>query len=58
MNTYDPMEGIVYLRMTRQTDPCCVPVTGTRSINRLPAGYANGSPRTFLGRPRRTPPAA
>jgi hypothetical protein len=58
MNTYDPMQGMVYRHMTRQPDPFCVPVMSTLTINQLPSGYANGSPRTFLGRPRRGSVAA
>jgi hypothetical protein len=53
VNVYDPMDRIVYRHMDSQQDPYVIPVTTTRSINRLPAGYANGSPRTYLGRTRR-----
>ena len=58
MNTYDPMDCIVYRHMDQHRDPFSVPVTSTRSINRLPSGYANGSPRTYLRRTRRMTPAA
>jgi hypothetical protein len=58
MNTYDPMKGWVYRHMAPQTDPYCVTVSSTRSVNQLPTGDANGSPRTYLGRTRRTSPAA
>jgi hypothetical protein len=53
MNTYDLMQGMVYRHMSRQTDPYCVRVMSMLTINQLPSGYANESPRTFLGRPRR-----
>lgn len=58
MNIYDPMDRIVYRHMDAQQDPCTVPVMSTRSIDRLPSGYANGSPRTYLGRSRRPNQAA
>ena len=58
MNVYDPMDSIVYRRMDQQRDPYAVAITSTRSIDRLPSGYANGSPRTYLGRTRRTNQAA
>jgi hypothetical protein len=48
MNTYDPADRIVYRHMNQETDPYAVPVTSTRSTNRLPAGYVNNSPRTRL----------
>jgi hypothetical protein len=58
VNVYDPMDSIVYRHMDSQQDPHAVPVTSTRRINRLPSGYANGSPRTYLGRTRRASQAA
>ena len=58
MKTYDPMQGMVYRHMARQADPYSVPVTSMPSINQLPMGYANQSPRTYLRRTRRTFPAA
>jgi hypothetical protein len=58
VNIYDPMDRIVYRHMDQQPDPYSVPVTGTRSINQLPRGYANRSPRTYLGRTGRTIRAA
>ncbi len=48
MNTYDPAYSTVYRHMHAEIDPYAVPVTTTRTINRLPAGYVNGSPRTRL----------
>ena len=58
MNVYDPMDRIVYRHMDPQQTPHVIPVTSTRSINQLPSGYANGSPRTYLGRSRRPNQAA
>jgi hypothetical protein len=51
MNTYDPMDSIVYQHMARQADPYAVPLTSGRSCSRLPAQYANKSPRTRLRMP-------
>ena len=48
MNTYDPMDCIVYRHMARETDPHAVPVTSGRSCTRLPSEYANRSPQTCL----------
>ena len=48
LNTYDPMDCIVYHHMARETDPYAVPVTSGRSCTRLPSQYANRSPRTCL----------
>ena len=50
LNTYDPMDCIVYHHMARETDPYAVPVTSGRSCTQLPSEYANGSPRTRLRR--------
>jgi hypothetical protein len=50
MNTYDPMDCIVYLHVAREPDPYAVPVTSGRSCARLPSEYANRSPRTCLRR--------
>jgi hypothetical protein len=58
VNTYDPMDRIVYRHMDQQRDPYSVPVVSTRSLNQLPSGYANHSPRTYLGRTGRSPQAA
>ncbi|HYH24352.1 MAG TPA: hypothetical protein VD834_03305 [Blastococcus sp.] len=48
MNTYDPMNCIVYRRMARQVDPYAVPLTRGRACSRLPDHYANESLRTRL----------
>jgi hypothetical protein len=48
VNTYDPANGLVYRHMVRETDPYAIPVTSSRSSDRLPAGYSNSSPRTRL----------
>ena len=58
MNVYDPMDRIVYRHMDQQRDPWSVPVMSTRSTSQLPSGYANASPRTYLGRAGRSPLAA
>ena len=50
MNVYDPMDRIVYRHMDKQRAPLSVPVVSTRSTTQLPAGYANASPHTYLGR--------
>jgi hypothetical protein len=50
LNTYDPMDCIVYHHMCRETDPYAAPVTSGRSCAQLPSEYANRSPRTRLGR--------
>ena len=52
MNLYDPMDRIVYRHLDTLADAFAVPVTSTRTTHRLPSGYANGSPRTYLGRTR------
>jgi hypothetical protein len=50
LNTYDPMDCIVYHHMARETDPYAVPVTSGRTCTQLPSEYANRSPRTRLRR--------
>lgn len=52
MNTYDPAERIRYVRMAPEGEPYATALEGDRRWTRLPAGYANRSPRTCLrGRP-------
>ncbi len=58
MKTYDPLKGMVYRHMAREAGRYSVPVVSTNSINRLPIGYANGSPQTYVGRTRPTSSAA
>jgi hypothetical protein len=54
VNTYDPMDRIVYRHLdTRHMDSTLLQVLPTVDVAQLPAGYANGSPRTYLGRARR-----
>ncbi len=48
MNTYDPADRMVYVRMAREWEPYAHPVTRTRRVTRLPRGYANKSLRTRL----------
>jgi hypothetical protein len=47
VNTYDPMDGIVYRHLDARR-PSPVPATGADGVHRLPSGYPNGSPRTYL----------
>jgi hypothetical protein len=56
VNTYDPMDRMVY-RHLDQRDVASRPPAGA-GVTRLPIGYANGSPGTYLGRGRRTTEAA
>jgi hypothetical protein len=58
MNTYDPMDRMVYRHVGQPRDVASRPAVGTDEVTRLPIGYANGSPRTYLGRGRRTTEAA
>jgi hypothetical protein len=48
MNTYDPADYIVYVRMDRTLSPDPLPVPSARPAHRLPRGYANQSPGTRL----------
>jgi hypothetical protein len=64
VNTYDPMDRIVYRHVDQRPglgptpSPTPGPLADTPSINQLPAAYANGSPRTYLGRARSARQAA
>jgi adenylate kinase len=51
VNTYDPANSIVYRHMNPRSDLYAASVTSTHTINRLPVGYMNGSPRTCLTTP-------
>jgi hypothetical protein len=55
---YDPMDRMVYRHVGQQSDSGSRPVAGTAAVVRLPAGYANGSPVTYLGSARRASRAA
>jgi hypothetical protein len=57
VNTYDPMDRMVYRHLDRR-DVSSSPAVGTGGVTRLPVGYANGSPGTYLGRSRRATTAA
>ena len=48
MNTYDPMDCIVYRHMVREADPYAVPLLSGRAFSQLPPHYANRSLRTRL----------
>ncbi len=57
MNVYDPADYIVYVTMDRVLTPSLGTGAPDLVANRLPSGYANGSPRTRLrgrtaGRPQ------
>jgi hypothetical protein len=53
VNTYDPMDGIVYRHVDQHRAFPSVP-----TLNPLPSGYPNASPRTYLGSSRRQTGAA
>jgi hypothetical protein len=55
VNTYDPMDRIVYRHLDSRG---AVPSRGSSPVHALPSGYANGSPRTYLGSTRRRTPVA
>ena len=48
MNTYDPMTRIVYRHMAPWPPTALLP--SSSDCHALPAGYANGSPRTRFRR--------
>ena len=52
MNTYDPSDYIVYVRMDRT--PAALTVSWSPAEHQLPSGYANQSPRTSLRTRTRT----
>ncbi len=58
MNIYDPRDGIVYRHLDQRRDVDSRPLASPPSINRLPAGYANGSPSTYLRSSHRAASAA
>jgi hypothetical protein len=58
VNTYDPRDGVVYRHLDQRRDDYSAPITSTPHVNRLPAGYANGSPSTYLRSSRRGASAA
>ena len=49
MNTYDPADLILYVHVGRGTDPASTSSDSGRTCHRLPSGYANRSPLTYLG---------
>ena len=55
VNTYDPMDRIVNRHLDSRG---AVPSRGSSPVHALPSGYANGSPRTYLGSTRRRTPVA
>jgi hypothetical protein len=48
VNIYDPMNRIEYRHLDVQA--ASAPTIAATAVTRLPAGYPNGSPRTYLGR--------
>ncbi len=58
MRTYDPLQGMVYRHIAGTWKVQERIVAASLDINRLPAGYANRSPRTFLGQMRTSRTAA
>jgi hypothetical protein len=50
VNTYDPMDCIVYRHLDARTGSRSAADAAARSMNELPSGYANDSPRTHLRR--------
>ena len=58
VNTYDPMDRITYRHMDQQPGLHSAPTPSSPTVDRLPSGYANRSPRTYLGRTRRAPRGA
>ena len=58
VNTYDPMDRIVYRHLDSRGTVPSHPIAGGSAVHRLPSGYANGSPRTYLGSSRRRTPLA
>ena len=56
MNTYDPAHDIRYVHLAAETDPPPTTRAGSgQGCNRLPVGYANRSPQTWLRSPRKAP---
>jgi hypothetical protein len=53
VNTYDPMDGIVYRHVGHQGALASLAVLGAPLPNRLPSDYPNASPSTYLGSRRR-----
>ena len=45
MNTYDPMDCIVYRHVVREADPYAVPLLSGPAFSQLPPHYANKSLR-------------
>jgi hypothetical protein len=68
VNIYDPRDGIVYRHLDQRDDTYSAPVIATPAIptqvistpavHRLPIGYANASPSTYLRSNRRGASAA
>jgi hypothetical protein len=58
VNIYDPRDGIVYRHLDQRADVYSPALASAPTVNRLPAGYANGSPSTYLRTSRRGASAA
>lgn len=50
MHLYDPANGIRYVHLASEPEPAAASDDRAVDCTRLPAGYANHSPRTYLGR--------
>jgi hypothetical protein len=58
VNIYDPMDRIVYRHLDQRRHSYSVATTSADTVNQMPSGYANSSPRTYLRPTRRTSQAA
>ncbi|MGY1706680.1 hypothetical protein ACI79C_19100 [Geodermatophilus sp. SYSU D00697] len=52
MRIYDPADGILYVHLAQTPAAPAAPRPAGDECDRLPAGYANTSPRVRLGGPR------
>jgi hypothetical protein len=58
VNTYDPMDRMVYRHLDAGRTVSPTSISRAQRVDRLPSGYANSSPQTFLRRARRVSTAA
>ncbi|HET6391941.1 MAG TPA: hypothetical protein VFG13_03900 [Blastococcus sp.] len=52
MRTYDPADHILYVHLAQDPAVRATPPPARDVCHRLPAGYANASPRAGIGGPR------